>query len=283
MMAYRHRIVGIYREKRFSGSRVEDDAAILLVTAEEIRRHGVLVELLHARDLSAKLSPRMAFGMCESARPLNLLEKWERLGYPVFNRPSAVRNCHRWKMLSLLAQTQTPVPTSLITETWARNQQPLDLKKGIWVKRWDVQSTARSDVRLVFDKTSLRRTLREHRRRGVKKVILQEHIRGDPIKFYGIRDTGWFRCFYSKSYRLIGQTAFVEGIRKTAEANAAKLGVDIYGGDAVVTEDRHYLIDFNSWPSFAPCRQEAANQIACFLVGRLKECNLYEGYSRPQE
>lgn len=198
-MVHRPKTIGLYREKRFSGSRVEDDAAILFLTAEEIRRHGVLVELLEAGDLSAKLAPRMAFGMCESARPLNLLEKWERLGYPVFNRPSAVRNCHRWKMLSLLAQTQTPVPTSLVTETSARNQQPLDLKKGIWVKRWDVQSTARSDVRLVFDKDSLRRTLREHRRRGVRRVILQEHIRRDPIKFYGIRDTGWFRCFYSKS------------------------------------------------------------------------------------
>ena len=101
----------------------------------------------------------------------------------------------------------------------------------------------------------------------MKKVILQEHIRGDPIKFYGIRNSGWFRCFYGKSYKLVGQAAFVEAIRRTAEATARKLGLAVYGGDAVVTEDKHYLIDFNSWPSFAACKKEAADQIASFLFG----------------
>ena len=268
MVAHRLRILGVKREKRFSAHRIEDDAAILAFTAEEIRRKGPLVELLDARQLTSKLPPAMTFGMCEGARSLELLERWEGLGYPVINSPQAVRNCHRRKMLSLLAETQTLVPTSLITGTSARDQEPLDLKKGIWVKRWDVQGTARSDVRLVFDKTSLRKALTEERMRGVKKVILQEHIRGDPIKFYGIRNSGWFRCFYNKSYRLVGQAAFVQEIQKTAEATAEKLGLLIYGGDAVVTEDKHYLIDFNSWPSFAACRKEAAERIASFLVER---------------
>ena len=255
---------------RFSAHRIEDDTTILALTSEEIRRKGILVHLLDARQLTSKLPPAMTFGMCEGARSLKLLEKWEGLGYPVINSPQAVRNCHRRKMLSLLAETQTLVPTSLITGTSARNQEPLDLKKGIWVKRWDVQGTARSDVRIVFDKTSLRKALTEHRKRGVKKVILQEHIRGDPIKFYGIRNSGWFRCFYGKSYTLVGRAAFVEEIRRTAEATAERLGLAIYGGDAVVTEDKHYLIDFNSWPSFAACRKEASEQIASYIVERYR-------------
>ena len=37
-------------------------------------------------------------------------------------------------------------------------------------------------------------------------------------------------------------------------------------GDIVITEDGHYLLDINSWPSFAVCREEAAKQIASYLV-----------------
>jgi glutathione synthase/RimK-type ligase-like ATP-grasp enzyme len=259
-------MLAVYREKRFSGHRVEDDTAILRLTAETIGKRGIPVELLRPRQLTRKLSPMMTFYMCESDRSLEVLENWQDMGYPVLNTPRSVRNCRRWKMLSLLAETETLVPQSIITETTDGYREPLDLEKGIWVKRWDVQVTARYDVRLVFDKASLRSAIAEHRARGVDKVILQKHIRGDPIKFYGILGSGWFRCFYGKSYRLVGRASFVEDIRKTAESTAHKLGLTVYGGDVVMTGDRHYLIDFNSWPSFAPCRQEAAEQIASCMI-----------------
>ena len=42
----------------------------------------------------------------------------------------------------------------------------------------------------------------------------------------------------------------------------------IYGGDAVVRRDGSFcMIDFNDWPSFSRCREEAALAIAC----RIKE------------
>ena len=36
----------------------------------------------------------------------------------------------------------------------------------------------------------------------------------------------------------------------------------MYGGDAIVTSDGDfYIIDFNDWPSFASCREAAAEAI----------------------
>ena len=45
------------------------------------------------------------------------------------------------------------------------------------------------------------------------------------------------------------------------------MDVDIYGGDGIVDEEGNVrIIDFNDWPSFAPCREEGANAIAkCVL------------------
>jgi D-alanine-D-alanine ligase-like ATP-grasp enzyme len=56
-----------------------------------------------------------------------------------------------------------------------------------------------------------------------------------------------------------------------AAAGAGALNLDIFGGDAIITpEGRIYLIDINSWPSFARVRTEAAVQIAWQLRARLR-------------
>jgi hypothetical protein len=39
--------------------------------------------------------------------------------------------------------------------------------------------------------------------------------------------------------------------------------VSVYGGDCVVRADGSFaIIDFNDWPSFACCREEAAETIS---------------------
>ena len=46
--------------------------------------------------------------------------------------------------------------------------------------------------------------------------------------------------------------------------NAAKvLNVTVFGGECIVGEDGTIkIIDFNDWPSFAPCRESASSYIA---------------------
>ena len=47
--------------------------------------------------------------------------------------------------------------------------------------------------------------------------------------------------------------------------------VKIYGGDAIVAADGSIsIIDWNDWPSFAPCRAEAAPHIAKCIINAIK-------------
>ena len=47
------------------------------------------------------------------------------------------------------------------------------------------------------------------------------------------------------------------------ERLAQLVGIEVYGGDAIIdSEGRFYIIDFNDWPSFSRCRDEAAEAIA---------------------
>jgi glutathione synthase/RimK-type ligase-like ATP-grasp enzyme len=54
-----------------------------------------------------------------------------------------------------------------------------------------------------------------------------------------------------------------------ARQAASALGLEIYGGDAIVSEGGAMtIIDLNAWPSFALYREEAAERIASYLAER---------------
>ncbi len=263
-------MLGIFREEIFSPNRVEDDAAILTLTANALRNAGYYVQLRKPHEISAALHPTVTFAMCEGIRPLRILERWQALGYLVTNNPIAVQNCYRWRMLSILNGANIPIPKTLVIRTSEQVNGQFDYGKGVWVKRGDVHSTHDGDVRLIYDRQSLERTLEEFRIRWIRQAILQEHIEGDLIKFYGVRGQGWFRYLYHKPDKVVGYPFSFAAIKSTAERTAARLGLDVFGGDIVVTENGHYLIDINSWPSFAPCREEASEQIASFIIDRIR-------------
>jgi hypothetical protein len=58
-----------------------------------------------------------------------------------------------------------------------------------------------------------------------------------------------------------------ERIKRYADMTARQLNVPIYGGDAIIDEDGGFwFIDFNDFPSFSSCRDEAAKAIAKCII-----------------
>lgn len=259
-------MIGIFREEMYSPGHIQDDAAILELTAAAIRQRGYPVETRRPEALTLESTPDMAFAMCTGSRCLQILKRWESKGYKIVNNPRAVQNCHRYRMLSLLNGSSILFPKSLLIRTTDSVNGQFDLGRGVWVKRGDVHRTHPRDVELVFDRASLESSLESLYSRWVELALLQEHIEGDLIKFYGVLPQSWFRYFYQTPEKNRGYPFSPEKLRNTAEAAARKLDLEVYGGDIVVTETDHFLIDINNWPSFAVCREDAAEQIASYLV-----------------
>ena len=47
---------------------------------------------------------------------------------------------------------------------------------------------------------------------------------------------------------------------------AEAIGIRVFGGDAIIREDSSYvIIDFNDWPSFSSCSEEASVAIASII------------------
>jgi hypothetical protein len=268
--------LGIFRERAHSPGREGDDAEILRLTGKQLEALGFHVALQSPEDLDVTLeTPRGVFLMCERLEVLGRLSELEQRGVPHVNRPLAVLNTYRERMIGRFQEAGVPfMPSRLMATADAADSGPLP----VWVKRADVHNTQEGDV--VFADTAERvgEALQALGARGVARAIIQPHRPGDLVKFYGIgvgaRADGalpWFRWFYHKDQHVAGHHFDAVKLARTVRRAATVLGLEIYGGDAIVTAPGDVvLLDLNAWPSFALYRDEAAPRIAAHLARRFR-------------
>jgi hypothetical protein len=137
-----------------------------------------------------------------------------------------------------------------------------DVNGGVWVKRGDYHAVEAEDVRFARDSRDLHDILARFRERNISSVMIQRHVPGDLVKFYGV-STRWFHWFYHKGQEVSYHRFSVDVLRDICADAASIVGLDVYGGDAIITRDGSvYVIDVNAWPSFALVRDVAAGHIA---------------------
>ena len=100
---------------------------------------------------------------------------------------------------------------------------------------------------------------------------------GDLVKFYGVRnsartsDANWFQWFYHRDKGMLGHSFDAARLSKAGHDAAAALGLEVFGGDAVIKADGEpMIIDLNAWPSYALYRDRAAEAIADCLTERFQ-------------
>ena len=156
---------------------------------------------------------------------------------------------------------------------------PQEGTDGYWLKRGDAAAQSKDDVQFAATKSDLLAKVRLFEARGISEYVVSAHVVGDLVKFYGVQGTGFFRYYYPTDD---GQTKFdderhngsahhysfsVPQLQQDAERLAEAVGVQVYGGDAIIRSDGSYcIIDFNDWPSFSRCRESAAEAIASLLI-----------------
>ena len=265
--------MGVLREPAHSPGRVEDDAAIMRRVAEAMKERGYSVELV-AADALNETSAANLFVMCERGAVLDSLAEMEKAGSIVVNSAVAIRNTYRHRMVELFTRHNVPAPRSWIVAADANTPRPADCA---WIKRYDFHATQRDDVMYAASETGWREALRRFADRGVPFVVAQEHVAGDLVKFYGVRSAagpngaGWFQWFYHRDKGMLGHAFDAGALSKAAFGAAAALGLEIFGGDAVIKADGEpTIIDLNAWPSYALYRDRAAEAIADCLIERFR-------------
>ncbi len=265
--------IGVLREPAHSPGRIDDDAAIMRSVGEALRERGFRVELV-AADVVVEAPSANLFVMCERGTVLDRLAAMEKAGAIVVNSPVAIRNTYRHRMVGLFTRHRVSAPMSWIVAADANTPRPADCA---WIKRYDFHATQRDDVMYAASDTGWREALRRFADRGIPFVVAQEHVAGDLVKFYGVRNhaasTGanWFQWFYHRDQGMLGHVFDPARLSEAAFGAAGALGLEVFGGDAVIKADgAPMIIDLNAWPSYALYRDRAAEAIADCLTERFQ-------------
>ena len=232
-----------------------------------------------------EIKENVILNMCREQTSIAKLQQLEDQGKLVINSGYGIENCTRERMTRILLGNNIPYPDSLIVDT-NEAVKPLLKKSGFqscWIKRGDFHAMHKEDVSYVRHPEEAQEVLQEYFLRGIKRAVINVHLVGDLVKFYGVRGTPFFFWFYpfdegpSKyGHEAINGTS--QGIKfnekelkSLTQRPAEELNVVIYGGDCIVSpEGEMRIIDFNDWPSFAPCRNEAAPHIAKSVISLIK-------------
>jgi hypothetical protein len=254
----------------FSPGRVADDSAILHLVADELRRRDHTVAVIAGDDepWPEPAVDTIVFAMCQGPRALERLQGWAARGVRIVNRPEGILNCQRHRTVPALMQAGTAFPESLLLETAAVPALPDWIaESGAWVKRGDVHAVESDDVVFADSVDKVSGALRRFRERRVERAVVQRHVAGTVLKFYAVRGR-FFHCVRPPGHAAPAPDT-LRRIAALGQDAAQVLSVEVYGGDCVhgvngvVT-----LIDLNDWPSYAPCRSEAAREIAGYLLAQ---------------
>lgn len=275
---------GIQRHTLFSPNHVGNDAAIFAAVVKNLEAEGHQVNIYTEQEFMARqLEERYLFSMIRSKAAVERLQKYEDKGCVVVNSGYGIENCTRERMTHLLLDGGVPHPKSLFIHT-GDDMKEMDLSgfEPCWVKRADFHAIHKEDVSYVRHAEELKDVLVEYALRGIERVVVNEHLEGDLIKFYGVNGTDFFYWFYpfeAKHSKFglekingapTGILFDLNGLRSICNQAAEVLKVDVYGGDAIVSAKGEIrIIDFNDWPSFAPCRKEAGKAIAQAILQKI--------------
>ena len=280
------KIAGIMRAEAYSPNHIGNDAAIFNAVADGLRRQGCEVNVYSETQFAAgAVQERIIFNMCRESRSIRLLQQLEDDGALVFNSGYGIENCMRERMTRLLDESGIPSPESLLVAT-DENVLPLLEERGYercWVKRGDSHTVHKEDVAYARHPEEAQAIVKEFSLRGISRAVINRHLDGDLIKFYGVADASFFYWFYpfEAGHSKYGCEAVngaahrfrfdEEELKRIAQRAGDALDVKIYGGDCIVGADgKISVIDFNDFPSFAPCREEAAARIAEYILKEIK-------------
>lgn len=244
-------IAFIGRAARFSPDSVDKDSAILSAVFQQLRDRGFqCLDIVNEDALTVLPKADAYVSMARGGTVLDMLAEQEAAGKLVVNGTPAVLLCnYRSLLMNKMLCEGIEVP-------------PLTGADGYWVKRGFGCRESAADVQYAPDRAIAMQLRDQMLGRGVAAVDVRAHVVGDWLKFYSVAGSDFFyTCYPNGRPKNKLDEAQLESMVQWALDGID--GLDVYGGDCIVREDgTPVLIDLNDWPSFSPCRQEAAEAIA---------------------
>lgn len=281
------KILGISRGEKFSPNLASSDLAVFTAVADNLKQLGNEVDVIAESEMLSCdfTSYDRVYTMARDTYQLVLLEK--DTDYPTqskfINSIDGILTCtNKAAVASQLLDAGIPQPEFLVGQQknirFCSTDDKNDLNVPLWLKNCDGSAQSADDTVFCQTKEQFDSAFANMLNRNVGMWMVQQHLAGDLIKFYGVEGTNFFSWNYaSEGHSKFGLEAIngkeqgfkfdPERVKLYADMIAKKLNVPVYGGDAIINEEgEFFFIDFNDFPSFSTCREEAAKAIAQRII-----------------
>lgn len=277
------KILCVGRGTKYSPNLAGSDAAILEAVAQTLQTQGHEVSTISEESMDeVDLVPfDCVLTMARDIARLALLKRNtdETTQKKFINSIDGILTCtNKAAVATQMLEAGVPQPEFLVGEHHNLLYCSAEHKEGIvaplWLKNCEGSATIAEDTMFCCTKEELDKALARLESRGIGLWMAQEHQPGDLVKFYGVEGTPFFHWRYaSQGHSKFGLEAIngkeqgypfdAKRIKFYADLLARQLRVPIYGGDVIIdSEGNFWFIDFNDFPSFSTCRDEAAKAIA---------------------
>lgn len=264
------KVLGINRAAVFSPNCIEKDRKIMSDVLSLLKRNGYETSCIDEEAVYFGELPKADIYI-SMARHDTTLAKLQ--GHKVINAPTGTSLCNnRHKLAQKAKELGIEIPEVV------ENPTKQDIRTGLWIKRAIGTTIDANDTVFCTSQSSYISALAHFKERGINDVIIERHVYGDLIKFYGVCGTDFFNIGYpsEKGKTKFGLEVFngkchhyafdKDLFESKVKAMAEAIGIRVFGGDAIIREDSSYvIIDFNDWPSFSSCSEEASVAIASII------------------
>lgn len=267
------KILLVHRAHRFSPNCVERDAAVLSAIQQALEARDFQVQHIDEdaiTDEFLQTAPSLIISMARSKETLLHLALYEQQGGRIiWNSPEALLTNTRAEQVKHFLTSDIPLPPTELTTI----PHATTLNFPIWVKSGGGDAEQETDVRYFATHTEL--LLADFP--STTPYVVSEHVAGDLVKFYGVAGTPFFYVYYPTNFSKFGlekHNGMPQGysfdcvaLQEIATKAATLCKFTLYGGDCIVRPDGSFaLIDFNDFPSFAPCANEAAKALVDCII-----------------
>lgn len=277
------RVLAISRGLKYSPNLAGNDAAIFMAVVDELRAIGHEVSTIREEQMvNYDYTPyERVVTMARDVFSLVMLEKETDMETQAkfVNSIDGILTCtNKASVATHMLEAGLPQPEFLVGKRrdllFCTTASPNDIMAPVWLKNCDGCAVVADDTAFCPTKEDFDAAFAKLEERDVNLWMVQGHQRGDLVKFYGVEDTNFFHWNYASqghskfglevvNGKEMGYAFDVERIKHYADLLARKLNVPIYGGDVIIDEEGGFwFIDFNDFPSFSACREEAAKAIA---------------------
>lgn len=283
----KQKIIAIYRLQKHSPNLSSADTNIMNKVVDKLKAEGYeIVQIAEDEFLDTEISGDIIINMCRTEAALKKLQHLISRGVLVINSPQAIKNCSRRNLQKLFIENAIPTPATHIIKTTADEETLQQIPLPCWLKLPDTPTIQKEDINYISTLCEFKEALQYYQSRGEGDIVVSQHQSGDLVKFYSVSQSDFLHISYPtlEKHSKFGYESYNDTIKsipfskekllQISHKAAEAVGIKIYGGDCIINQSGDIcIIDFNDWPSFSSCAEEASFAITEMIKKEIEQWN----------